>query len=90
MAPGLCALQPLFVSCSKNSVRTDEVACRRRPTRYVLFSLLIALAHTGCEGGADSKPVAIGVDPQIHKRQKEMKNFMEKEGKKLKADNGKH
>jgi hypothetical protein len=70
-------------------MRTDEVACGRRPTRYVMFSLLIALVHTGCEGGADSKPAAIGVDPQVYKRQKEMKDFMEKEGKKIKANKGK-
>jgi hypothetical protein len=71
-------------------MRSDNSARGGRFGYVLAFAVGFSLVQFGCDSGADTKPESVGPDPQQIKRQHEMKSFMEKEGKNIKAKTSKN
>jgi hypothetical protein len=63
----------------------NHLASGRTLSYALLFAIMMGLSQPGCNDGADTNPGPVASDPKQIERQHDMKSFMEKEGKNLKA-----
>jgi hypothetical protein len=66
-------------------MRRYHLASGQTLSFVLLLAILMGLSQFGCDGGADTNPGPVVSDPKQIERQHDMKAFMEKEGKNLKA-----